>query len=117
MKINEISSYFWQNKNSVSTCMYIRLKKNSKLMSKLFRRFEIPTCIPNLFFFTLLGHRRFESLFEIPGQRPVRRERVHGGCFFLGAGRGSDSGKISVAGTGVATGESGIVHVVLLIKI
>lgn len=27
MKINEISSYFWQNKNSISTCMYIRLKK------------------------------------------------------------------------------------------
>lgn len=90
------------------------LEKNSKLMSKLFKGVKIPTCIPNLFFFTLLGHRRFESLFEIPGQRPVRRKRVHGGCFFPGAGRGSDSGKTSVAGTDVAIEESGIVHVVLL---
>lgn len=82
-------------------------------MSKLFKGVKIPTCIPN-FFFTFPGHRRFESLFEIPGQRPVRRERVHGGCFFPGAGRGPDSGKTSVAGTGVATGESGSVDVVLL---
>lgn len=82
-------------------------------MSKLFKWFKIPTGIP-IFFFTFPGHRRFESLFEIPGQRPVRRERVHGGCFFPGAGRGSDSGKTSVAGTGVAIGESGSVHVVLL---
>lgn len=49
MKINEISSYFWQNKNSISTCMYFRLKKNSKLMSKLFKWFKIPTGIPIFF--------------------------------------------------------------------
>ena len=50
MKINEISSYFWQNKNSISTCMYFRLKKNSKLMSKLFKGVKILICIPFSFF-------------------------------------------------------------------